>query len=76
VNVLSRIVAALVVALVSWMEKRHAKSRKPIDADRRARDLDRVGRRVREWEDRARRGGQPDPRRTERERPGVHADRR
>ena len=58
---LERIIVALVMALLTWLEKRHGQSKKPRAADRHPDPLARIGQRVRDWEDRARARRQPDP---------------
>ena len=72
----AQIVAAIVLALLRWLEARYEKSKKASVADRHADALRRIGDRVRAWEDRADRGRLADPDRPGDERQGVSADRR
>lgn len=75
-RVLQQIVTALVLALLSWLEKKHAESKKPVNADRRADALSRIGQRVRMWEDGDRARGLADASRAGHDGQGVPPDRR
>ena len=48
---LERIVTAIVLALVNWLETKYANSTKPIEADNCPDSLARIGERVRVWQD-------------------------
>jgi len=71
---LAQVVAGLVLALLKWLEGRHEKSKTAVEADRHRAALDRIGQRVRAWEDRAHNRGQSGSDRPGHDGPGVSPD--
>ena len=57
---LERIITAIVLALVGWLEKKYASSKRPVETDSSPDALSRIGARVRVWENGARARGQSD----------------
>ena len=45
-----KLIVAIVMGLLAWLEKQHDKSKTAVDADRRADALRRIGERVKQWE--------------------------